>query len=104
MATQDAVAAIANINQIINEMSQLSGGIAAAVEEQGAATQEISRNVRQAAVGSQEVSDRIEGTSRAVGQAGDAAAAVLAAAEAVAGQSRALDEQLGQLVHRVRAA
>jgi methyl-accepting chemotaxis protein len=104
MATQDAVAAIANINQIINEMSQLSGGIAAAVEEQGAATQEISRNVRQAAEGSQEVSDRIAGTSRAVGQAGDAAAAVLAAAEAVAGQSRALDEQLGRLVHRVRAA
>jgi methyl-accepting chemotaxis protein len=103
-ATNDAVSAIANINQIIDEISQLSGGIAAAVEQQGAATQEISRNVRQAAVGAQEVSERISGTTQAVARAGQAATAVLDAAAAVSGQSRALNDQLGLLVEQVRAA
>lgn len=103
-ATNEAVAAIANISETISEMSHLSGGIAAAVEEQGAATQEISRNVRQAASGTQDVSERITGTSQAVSEAGESVAAVLTAADAVAGQSRALAEQLGRLVEQVRAA
>jgi methyl-accepting chemotaxis protein len=103
-ATQDAVAAIANINRTIDEISQLSGGISAAIEQQGAATREISHNVRAAATGSQEVSARIASTSKSVGQAGSAATAVLDAADAVSGQSRALKEQLVQIVEQIRAA
>ncbi|HBK05168.1 MAG TPA: hypothetical protein DDZ81_04820 [Acetobacteraceae bacterium] len=88
-ATNDAVAAIGNIGTTIDEISQLSGGIAAALEQQGAATQEISR---------------IAGTSRAASAAGGSAAEVLKAAEALSLQSRALTEQLGRLVDQVRAA
>ncbi len=48
-ATQDAVIAIQEIAGTINKMSEISGAIAAAVEQQGATTKEISRNVMEAA-------------------------------------------------------
>ncbi len=104
VATQDAVKAIASIGTTINEISQLSGGIAAAVEEQGAATQEISRNVRQAASGTQDVSQRITGASKAVAMAGASAGNVLSAAGELSQQSRELSEHLVRLVQEVRAA
>src|ERR1700753_2220110 len=43
-ATQDSVGAIKEISVTIERLSEISSTIAAAVEEQGAATQEISRN------------------------------------------------------------
>ena len=55
-ATQDSVDAIREISGTIERLSEISSAIAAAVEEQGAATQEISRNVQQAAHGTQQVS------------------------------------------------
>ena len=48
--------AIKEISGTIEKLSEISSTIAAAVEEQGAATQEISRNVQQAAQGTQQVS------------------------------------------------
>src|SRR2546428_11794721 len=44
-ATQDSVAAIKTIGGTIGRISEIASTIAAAVEEQGAATQEIARNV-----------------------------------------------------------
>src|SRR6202795_2572386 len=58
-ATQDSVGAIKEIGDTIGRMSEISATIAAAVEEQGAATQEISRNIQHAAVGTSEVSSNI---------------------------------------------
>ena len=51
-----SVGAIKEISSTIDRLSEISSAIAAAVEEQGAATQEISRNVQQAAHGTQQVS------------------------------------------------
>ena len=45
-ATQESVNAIKEISGTIERLAEISSAIAAAVEEQGAATQEISRNVR----------------------------------------------------------
>ena len=50
-ATEDSVGAIKEIGDTIGRMSEISSTIAAAVEEQGAATQEISRNIQHAAAG-----------------------------------------------------
>ena len=58
-ATQDSVGAIKEIGDTIGRMSEISSTIAAAVEEQGAATQEISRNIQHAAQGAQRVSSNI---------------------------------------------
>ena len=58
--TQQAVKAIDEIVQIINEINNISGNIAAAVEEQTATTNEISRNVGDAARGAGEVSRNVQ--------------------------------------------
>jgi len=50
-ATQESVGAIKEIGGTIGRISEIATTIAAAVEEQGATTQEISRNVQQAAQG-----------------------------------------------------
>jgi methyl-accepting chemotaxis protein len=50
-ATQDSVSAIKEIGGTIKRISEIASAIAAAVEEQGAASQEISGNVQQAAKG-----------------------------------------------------
>ncbi|HSZ88948.1 MAG TPA: globin-coupled sensor protein, partial [Acetobacteraceae bacterium] len=56
LATKEAVTAIEAITQTIGEVSRIATAIAAAVEEQGAATQEIARNIHEAATGTQQVS------------------------------------------------
>jgi methyl-accepting chemotaxis protein len=58
-ATQVSVAAIKEISGTIGRISEISSTIASAVEEQGAATQEISSNVQQAAQGTQQVASNI---------------------------------------------
>src|SRR5207237_1395922 len=63
-ATQDSVAAIKEIGGTINRISEIASTIAAAVEEQGAATQEIARNVGEAARGTQQVASNITNVNR----------------------------------------
>jgi methyl-accepting chemotaxis protein len=59
--TSRVVAAIRNITSAIGDMTNISSGIASAVEQQGAATQEIARNVERASNGTHEVSANIGG-------------------------------------------
>ena len=54
-ATEQSVSAIKAIGGTIGQISEISTAIAAAVEQQGTATQEIARNVQQAAEGAVEV-------------------------------------------------
>ena len=63
LATKEAVTAIEAITQTIGEVSRIATAIAAAVEEQGAATQEIARNIHEAATGTHQVSVSIAGVS-----------------------------------------
>ncbi|CAO3414542.1 methyl-accepting chemotaxis protein [Azospirillum endophyticum] len=79
--SRQAAGAIAEIGRVIAEISHISTTIAAAVEEQGAATKEISRNVQQAARGTQQVSGNIAGVSEAAASTGDASREVLNAAD-----------------------
>jgi len=57
--TQHAVKAIDEIVRIINEINQISGTIAAAVEEQTATTNEISKSVGEAARGANDVTRNV---------------------------------------------
>ena len=63
--TKHAVAAISEINGVINKISDYQNTIASAVEEQTATTNEISRNVTQAARGSTEIANNISGVAQA---------------------------------------
>ena len=71
--------AIEGIGGTIGRINEIATTIASAVEEQGAATQEIARNVQQAARDT-EVSANITGVTQAAGETGAAASQVLGAA------------------------
>jgi methyl-accepting chemotaxis protein len=74
------------------------------VEQQGAATQEIVRNVGQAALGTGEVTTSIAGVARAAEGAGAAAAQVLDSASGLSTQARKLDAEMRQFLDSIRAA
>src|ERR1700685_383667 len=59
--TKAAVDAIASISGVITQINDISGTIATAVEEQNATTNEMSRNVTEAAHGSGEITSNIGG-------------------------------------------
>jgi len=60
-----AVEAIGVISGVINQINNISGTIAAAVEEQSATTNEMTRNVSEAAKGAGEISANIGGVAQA---------------------------------------
>ena len=103
-ATQDAVRAIGTIGKTIGEIDQIATAIAAAVEEQGAATQEIARNVEEAAKGTQEVSSNIGGVTQAANDTGAVAGQVLTSARALTGQSGHLKDLVQTFLTDVKAA
>jgi methyl-accepting chemotaxis protein len=103
-ATQESVGAIKDISDTIERLSEISSAIAAAVEEQGAATQEISRNVQQAAEGTHQVSSNITDVQRGASETGSASAQVLSAAQSLSGDSNRLKLEVGKFLDTVRAA
>jgi methyl-accepting chemotaxis protein len=63
--TKGAVEAIGSITSVITQVSDISGTIATAVEEQSATTREMTRNVTEAAKGSDEITANISGVAEA---------------------------------------
>ncbi|WP_050386041.1 methyl-accepting chemotaxis protein [Bradyrhizobium pachyrhizi] len=103
-ATQESVGAIKEISSTIERLSEISSTIAAAVEEQGAATQEISRNVQQAAQGTQQVSANITDVQHGANETGSASSQVLSAAQSLSGDSSRLKLEVSKFLDAVRAA
>lgn len=102
--TDTAVTAIAEIGRTIGEMSAIATGVAAAIEEQGTATQEIARNVQQAAQGTQSVSETILSVRDGARGTGDAAAQVLDAAQDLSRTSEQMRREVEAFLADVRAA
>ncbi|WP_407164737.1 methyl-accepting chemotaxis protein [Bradyrhizobium sp. ORS 111] len=103
-ASDETVTAIRNVVDVITEIDQIGTAIAAAIEEQGSATQEIARSVQEAARGTQEVNSNISGVQRAADDTGAAATQVLGAAEQLSTQSKDLAGQVNRFLSDVRAA
>jgi methyl-accepting chemotaxis protein len=103
-ATNDSVGAIKEIGDTIARMSEISSTIAAAVEEQGAATQEISRNIQHAAQGTSDVSANIGEVQRGAGETGAASAQVHSAAQSLSQESNRLKSEVARFLESVRAA
>jgi len=82
----------------------VAASIAAAVEQQGATTREIVRNVAEAAAGTGAVTGTIANLARAAEETGAAAAQVLDAAAAMSRQSEHLTAEVGRFLATVRAA
>jgi methyl-accepting chemotaxis protein len=103
-ATQESVGAIREIGDTIGKLSEISSTIAAAVEEQGTATQEIARNVQQAAHGTQQVSANISDVQQGASETGSASSQVLSAAQLLASDSSRLRLEVSKFLEAVRAA
>ncbi|THD72512.1 MAG: HAMP domain-containing protein [Bradyrhizobium sp.] len=104
LVTTSAVGAIRNIGRTIGEINEVTTAIAAAVEEQGAATREIARNIQHAAGGTSEVSSNIVGVSTASAEAGTAAGEVLSASGALRREADVLRAEIDSFLSNIRAA
>jgi methyl-accepting chemotaxis protein len=101
--TGDAVGAIKAIADTIGRIDQIAATIAAAVEEQGAATQEIARSVEQAASGARDVSENVSAVSQSVDETGRMAGGLLEAASELSQQAELMDREVRGFLDRVRA-
>jgi methyl-accepting chemotaxis protein len=103
-ATVRSVDAIGSIQRIIVEVGEITTTIAAAVTEQGAATQEIARSADTASRRTRDTADEVG----RVGQATDAtrkeAASVKAVAENLGVSARGIRSQVEKFFHNLRAA
>ena len=94
--TAEAVDAIGQISTVIGQINDFQATIASAVEEQTATTNEMNRNVADAATGSGEIASNISGVAEAAGSTSEG---VVRAQQAVTELAR-LSEDLGELVGR----
>jgi methyl-accepting chemotaxis protein len=103
-ATQTSVGAIKEIGETIGKMSEIASTIASTVEEQGTATQEISRNIQEAAKGTMQVSTNIADVQRGASETGAASSQVHSAAQTLSRDSNRLKLEVGKFLSSVRAA
>jgi methyl-accepting chemotaxis protein len=95
----EAATAIRTIGDTIRQMNAIAVAVAAAIEQQGAATSEIARNVNQAAQGTGEVTTSIIAVREVALKTGSASSEVLEASGSLSKQA----EMLGTKVERFLA-
>ena len=103
-ATDVSVTAIREIGKTIGTISEISSTIAAAVEEQGAATKEIARNMQQASQLSTQVATNVTDVNKGAGETGSASAQVLASAQSLSKESGQLRIEVDNFLQAMRAA
>jgi methyl-accepting chemotaxis protein len=102
--TRDAVAAIQGIAKTIGTIDVIAAQIAAAVEQQGVATQEIARNVTQAATGTGSATAGMGEVTQAAAETGRSADLLLRASADMASQAETLRGQVDRFLSQVRAS
>ncbi|MBI1245030.1 MAG: chemotaxis protein [Alphaproteobacteria bacterium] len=101
--TGRVVEAIARISEVAATIRGQVSSIAAAMEQQGAATAEIARNVEAVAATTRRVSENIDGVGKTASETGTASGAVRESARGIAGQSQALAGQIQSFLSKLRA-
>jgi methyl-accepting chemotaxis protein len=102
--TTEAVQAIEGIGRTIGAINEITSAISIAVEQQGSATQEIARNVQEAALGTGQVSSNIAAVNQAAEKTGSASNGVLASAEQLSTQAATLRTDVDRFLANIRAA
>ncbi len=98
------VSAIGHIHATIQDFRHITASIAAAADQQGAATQEIARNVQEAARGTEDVRTNMAGVQQAADETGVAAQEVLSAARQLAGEASRLNGEVDVFLQQVQPA
>lgn len=101
-ATKESDKSIQDILDVIQRIDEISGTVAAAVEEQGAATSEIARNIQQASDGTTNVSHNITDVNNLTRTTGESASSVLSAAQALAHEFDSMKASVQSFLDRVR--
>ncbi|RIK97253.1 MAG: methyl-accepting chemotaxis protein [Proteobacteria bacterium] len=104
VATQESVAAIKQIGITIGRISEIASIIAASVQQQGSATEEIARNVQGAAKSTSEVAANISEVNRGASETSSASSQVLSSAQSLSGESNRLKLEVDRFLETVRAA
>ncbi|NBB82802.1 MAG: HAMP domain-containing protein [Alphaproteobacteria bacterium] len=102
--TGDAAGDVAGVTTMIERMNEISVGIAGAMNQQSAATQEISSNVQQAASGTEEATRGVEQVSELTAQTGAASSQVLSAAGELSRQAEDLRARVRSFLDDIQAA
>lgn len=92
--TGRAVSSIELVTKTLADLNSVSGAIAAAVEEQGAATTEIARSMSEASNGVGDISEGITGVSRNVQEVSTGAAEILKISKNLSSQAGLLKQSL----------
>ena len=103
-ATKEAVEVIRRVAGTIEDINHIATAISAAVEEQGAATEDIARTITQAAQGTREVSANVAGLKRAATDTRGTAEEVLSAAGELSGRAHDLTDGLAAYLAGTKAA
>jgi methyl-accepting chemotaxis protein len=102
--TGNAVIAIKTIGTTIAQMNEIATAIAAAVEQQSAATRDIAQNIQEVSKGTTEVSSNVGSVNEAANETGAAASEVLTAANDLSHQSEKLRADVSTFLDLIRAA
>ncbi len=103
-STAQAVEAIRQITSVMGDISRFTSTIAASVEEQSASTQEIGRNVHEAATGARELAGNMATVTEAIEETNRSATHVLDASSALTAQAGTLQQAVDDFLDRVAAA
>jgi methyl-accepting chemotaxis protein len=93
-STKSAVEAVRNVAASMTEIEKVTTAIASAVEEQGAATQEISRNATLAAQGTKLLAENISTVNGAIGETTRSAGDVLDASLSLSDEANRLTAEV----------
>ena len=97
-----AVDGASRIDKVIGQFDEISFGISAAVEEQGAATQEISRTVSQTAKYCSNVAEQVETVSIALNETNRVMGEVVAGTNRIDEQSVQVSEEVTNFLSNIR--
>ncbi len=102
--TGSTVKAIEGIGTMIRDMAEICATVAAAVQEQNAATVEISRSAQEAASATVEVSQAASGATESAKKTGERMGELLTASDDVVDRAGALHKLAEEFVSEIRAA
>jgi len=103
-ATEEAVGSIKMIGSTIGKISEIAGAISSAIEQQGAATQQISANIQRTAAGTSQVASTISEVSQGANQTGAASSQLLSSAKQLSASTSSLQGEIDGFLKSIAAA
>jgi methyl-accepting chemotaxis protein len=102
-STRNAVDAVREIGNAVRDINEVTSNIAGAVDQQDAATREISANAQLAAHGNETLVANIGSLTTAIGETDKAATSVLSASSDLTSTAEILSREVDKFFHNLRA-